>query len=256
MIQPRRTLFVILALSVTVLVKSAQPSAQQADTNTAIRIAALSDLLPQEDVAALRTDDLEKERDKITSQIRAEVARFIESSVQPSETSEAAQKRLRFVLATQVPGFEYSDPPTARMANLRHGRALVVAYTVVRPPHFDSALISGFREDAGRFHLAATTGSDFDGYTMFTLDLPSPSRDLMWVLAGGREFTFNGSKFRFRLYSFDGDEFRTLWNPDDVFDATIRILPDGIALSHRVRERQETVTEQYQVTANGLFRVR
>jgi hypothetical protein len=43
---------------------------------------------------------------------------------------------------------------------------------------------------------------------MFTLDLPAPLHDELWLLAGGQAFTFNGAKFRFRVYSFDGLQFR------------------------------------------------
>ena len=237
------------------LAQNSASTTPQADEATATRIAVLTNVLLAQD-GNTGGVEWERERERVTSEIRAEVTRFIESSVSPSETPETAEARLRSVLATHVPGSEYSDPPTVRMADLQYGRSLVSAYIIVRPLHFDSALISGFKEDAGRFRLVANTGRDFEGYTLFTHKVSSPIRNQLWLLAGGRAFTFNGSKFRFRLYSFDGSDFTTVWSPDDVFNAELKLLPDGFAVTHYLRGTHETVTEQYQATANGLVRIR
>jgi hypothetical protein len=78
----------------------------------------------------------------------------------------------------------------------------------------------------------------------------------MWLLAGARAFTFNGSKSRFRVYRFDGERFETVWSPDDVLNATVQLSADGFVLTHYLREQQETVTEQYRAMLWGLLRVR
>ena len=248
-----RTAVVFLALSVGTSAQNAQRTSEQ---TAASRVAALSGLLDPDTGRSLTAAQWESEREKITSAIRAEVNNFVESSVQPSDKPAEIQARLRSVLAAHVPQLEYSDPPTARVADLRYGQSLVVAYTVVRPPHFDSTLIFGFREDAGRFRLVATAGADFDGYTMSTLELPSPYRGELWLLATGQAQTFNGARMRFRVYAFDGDGFRTSWSPDDVFGATVQITPQGFAITHSVREPPYKVTEEYTLTTNGPVRSR
>ena len=204
-------------------VQSAQRTVEQLERETAGQIAALRgglDRLDSDDGRRLTATQWADERERLTSETRTAANNFIESSVRPSEEAEAIEARLRSVLAAHVP--ERDDLPTARTADLRLGRSLVVVYTVVRPPHFDSGLISGFKEDAGRFRLQATAGADFDGYTMSTLDVPSPFKDELWLLAKGRVPTSNAARTRFRLYGFDGEAFRTIWSPDDMLGAAVR----------------------------------
>lgn len=250
------TSIVFLTLSVGASTQDAQRVAEQDERDVTSRIAALSRSLDPDNGRGLSASEWEADRERNTSAIRREVTNYIESVVQPSEPQAALQARLRSVLAAHVPAFEHSDLATARIADLRFGRSLVVTYTVVRPPHFDSALVFGFREEGERFRLTATAGADFDGYTMFTLEVPSPSPDVIWLLAGGQAQTFNGVRMRFRLYGFDGDEFSTVWSPEDVFDPTVRMMPRGFVITHLIREPPYSVTEEYMLTLNGLIRVR
>ena len=254
-----RTSVVFLALSVGASAQSAQRTVEQLERETAGQIAALRgglDRLDSDYGQSLTDTQWADERERLTSETRTAVNNFIESSIRPSEEVEAIQARLRSVLAAHVPDRE--DLPTARTADLRFGRSLVVVYTVVRWPHFDSGLISGYKEDAGRFQLQATAGSDFDDYTMSTLEVPSPFKDELWLLAKGQRHTFNGRLIRFRLYGFDGEGFRTIWSPDDMLSATVRTTPEGFAITHEIRQPRSRymVTEEYTLTLNGVVRIR
>ena len=120
----------------------------------------------------------------------------------------------------------------------------------------DSGMIYGFREVGGHFELAATTGTEFDGYSLFTREMRSPVPGVFWLFAGGRAHTFNGSRFRFRLYEYDGNAFRVSWSPDDVFGATVQITPEGLTLTHEIRTPPYTITDEYTSTLSGLVRVR
>jgi len=240
---------VCFTLMGVILLKGTETSAQRGDAAVAQKIAELSSRLE-------RASANPKERDVASSEVREEVKNFVESSLKPADSQEAIQKRLRYVLQTQVPDFEFSDAPAIRVANLRNGRALVLTYSVVRPPHFDLPTITAFSAFGGQFRQSASLGNDFEGYTLFTHEIPSPSKDELWLLAGGKAFTFNGSKFRFRVYKFDGNDFETLLAPDDVFDASVQILPDGFSISHYVREQQSSVTDQYKALGTGLIKVR
>ena len=59
----------------------------------------------------------------------------------------------------------------------------------------------------------------------------------------------------FRLYTFDGATLDTIWAPDDMLSAKLRVA-DGFAITHLVHEDRSFTTEQYKATANGLVRVR
>ena len=77
----------------------------------------------------------------------------------------------------------------------------------------------------------------------------------MYLLAGGQAYGFNGAKFRFRLYTFDGGTFRTMWAPDDVFDAKVKVTPRGFALTYSERPMTDYVTTEYQTTLNGVVKI-
>lgn len=232
---------------------------EQATRTAATRITRLAQLLDPDNAlnAGVTFDD--QLRDRLTNEVRTEVSKYIVASVPSSSNQDSVQSKLRQLLATMKPDLEHGELPRARTGMLRYGRSLVTSYTIVRPPHFDSSLIFGFREDSGSFRAVATAGQEFDGYTMFTLDIPSPVDGEMWILAGGRAHTFNGlSKYRFRLYSFNGDVFRTIWDRDDVFNARVQLSPTGFAITNTdVSTRAWTeVTDEYQVSFNGVFKVK
>lgn len=235
----------------------ASPGAQDADKverNAAIQIARLAALLDPDNPAVVGSD--EDHREKLTAAIRAEVTTFIESSLPASSNQETVQERLRSVLATQKPSLEHGELPKARIATLQYGRSLVVSYTVVRPPHHDSSLIFGFNEDGGGFRKVATTGEDFDGYTLFSFDIASPMNGELWLLVGGRAHTFNGSMYRHRVYSFNGESFRTVWSGDDVLDAAVQVLPNGFSITHYDRRTWTKVSEEYVLSPNGVVKLK
>lgn len=244
-----RTLSVSLALTVALFLIGPGAVARQRDAAISQRIADLSSRLQKATTTS-------QERDDVAAAIRNEVRQFVESSLSPSTSSELLEQKLRSVLQTQVPDFEFSDPPTIRVSDVRYGRSVVVAYSVIRPPHFDSPTITGFSDTSGKFAQTASIGNDFEGHTLFTKVVPSASKDVLWLLAGGKAFTFNGSKFRFRLYAFDGARFETVWAPEDVLDATVQVLVDGFSITHYDREQRSSVIEQYRTTGNGFERVR
>src|SRR4030095_10641405 len=148
-------------------------------------------------------------------------------------TSSDVEGRLRAVLADHIPNPEFGDEAFARVKDLRGGRSLVVAYTVTRPPHHNLATIRGYRSVQGRFELVTATGGDFADFNMFKAEIPSPISDELWLLAWGQNHTSNGAVIRFRAYSFDGGTFKTLWSPEEFFDATVTVTDRGFLIEHR-----------------------
>jgi hypothetical protein len=145
---------VCAALAVGALLVDVRVAAQQRDRAVAAKIAALS--------ARLHEEPENEERDELAAAIRQEVATFVESDLSPSDPSELLQQRLRTLLRSQVPDFDSSDPPNVRVGNLRHGRSVIVAYSIVRPPHHDAATLTAFTDRGGRFarpHQLATSST-------------------------------------------------------------------------------------------------
>ena len=191
----------------------------------------------------------------MTARVRNEVSGYIEAGVAPSASTEQIEARLRAVLAAHKPDPESADQPFARVANLLFGRSLVIGYTIVRGPHHDLPVMAAFREEADRFRLVATSSDDFDGYGMFTAQLSSPNPAEMAVLAWGRARTFIGRRIRIRVYTFDGQTFRTVWNPDDLLDASVRALENGFVIDQDIRTPPWTQRDQYLLTLNGPIKV-
>lgn len=230
---------------------------QQDDNDVAGRVRVLSAELKLDSV----DDARERERlQRATALVREEIDRFIQTAISPTANSTTVQARLRGVLSAHVPNPDLADPPFARAVDLVSGRALVVAYTIVRPPHFDSATIRGYRRDIDRYEFADATGADFgddlDGFSLQLRELPSPQRAEAWCLAWGKSHTFNGSKVRVRVYAFDGEHFRTVWSPEDVYDAEVQVTARGFSIEHLVVDAtpRYTVHDDYSLTVDGPVR--
>jgi hypothetical protein len=247
----RFVLFVLVAgLPVAGMAQRAPPN-QPYENSVIERLRILSAQLGSRD-----NDPIDRQRHltELTDQFRGVVDDYIRNALRPREGSKSVQDRVRMLLADQRPHPDYADLPFAREAGLRAGHSLVVAYTIVRPPHFDLATIRGYRADGDRFDLIATTGDDFEDYSMFKVELPSPLPGEMWLLAWGQAHTFNGAKIRFRVHAFDGASFRTIWSPEDMLSAKINLTKTGFVIDHHVRQPPYDIRDEYVLTADGVFK--
>lgn len=244
------SLQIALVAGAIVIPAQAQLPSPAADTAAAERIGALS--------AALRFDaDVpgKVELDTLTDQVRSEVRRFVENTIAPATASATAESRLRSILVTHQPNPEYADLAYVRVADLLNGRSLVAAYTLVRGPHHNIATIDGFAQDGERFRLRGSAGGDFVGYNMFKSELQSPVFGELWLMAWGQAQTFNGTKVRFRIYAFDGSTFRTVWSPDDMFNATLSVTKDRFAIEHVPTSSTIQLRDEYALTVAGPVKV-
>jgi hypothetical protein len=194
--------------------------------------------------------------DSATKTVHQEIDRYVSMEFRAEHGSERSQARLRGLLSAHVPNAEYSDEPFVRVAQLRGGLSLVAAYTLVRGHHHDISTIRGFRMDGTRLRVVATAGGEFKGYGMFKAQIPSPIGGELWFLAWGQDLTFNGKKVRFRLYAFDGETFRTVWQPDDMYDATMTPTQNGFVVSHTMPGTREPLDDLFVITADGPVRQR
>jgi hypothetical protein len=207
-----------------------------------------------QDFRAIQGDT--KEVDPIHLRIRAEIDSYIRTAFDPGQTtSNDVEGHLRAMLADHVPNPEFGDEALARVKDLRRGRSLIVAYTITRPPHFDLATIRGYRALQGRFELVAVTAGDFRDFNMFKAEIPSPIPGELWLLVWGQNHTSNGPVIRFRAYSFDGGNFKTVWSPEDFFRAKVTVTDRGFLIEHFSPRRAPYPTkDEYVVTPMGPIR--
>jgi hypothetical protein len=171
-----------------------------------------------------------------------------EAAVRITETSQQIEDRLKTLLMRK-PEPDYGDLAFARVADLPTGRSLLVAYTIVRPPHHNLATVRGYRRTLAGFELVAVTARDFEGFNMFMKELRSPIPNQLWMLAWGQAHTANGKFVRCRVYAFDGKTFKTMWSPEEMFRADVRVWESGLAIDHYVRPND--IHDEYLITPNG-----
>jgi hypothetical protein len=237
----------IVSLSMFV---SAQPQSEaaQREQQLSARVGSLIDRLNYRDEDRADKDRYYDELDDVTRQINQGVDEYVRGVLTATDSTEQIEARLVKLLRRQ-PNPLYGDGVLARKADLRGGKSLLLAYTVVRPPHHDRATIRGYMETADGYQLRAQAGDDFDGFNMFKRELRSPLLGEIWLMAWGQSHTGNGKIVRFRMYAFDGDTFRTIWSPDDMFDAEVRFTDTGFAVDHYRRPLQ--IHDEYSLTPNG-----
>ena len=248
---------IVLAAAASGLLTPAPVASRQSGRATTFeaeaqaRIQELSARLRVREADAADSDRYQRVRDDATGQLLREVDDVVEAAANAGQEPAEIQTRLRTLLPEADP--ESSGPAVVRGEELRGGRALVAAFTIVRGAHDDLPTIRGYRSVARRFGLVATAGEDFDGFGMFAREVRSPTQGELWLLAWGPAHTFNGRKVRLRLYAFDGRSFATRWTPDDMFDVTVQILSSGFAVDHVVRGTVpwSNVRDEYVLTAKG-----
>ncbi len=168
---------------------------------------------------------------------------------------------LKILLSNYQGNPEYTGPAFAEQKDLLHGRSVIIAYSISRggPAINESAVtIRGYRNDKEKLVLSDTTGSEFDGYGMFTKMLPSPITGESWMIAWGPLHGFNGSKNRVRIYAFDGKNFRTIWSPADMMNVTVDVNSSGFSIKrldeeryYRLRKCPCMIQEDYAVSIQG-----
>ena len=225
-----------------------QSDATEREQDISARVGALVDRLNYRDDDPADRNRYYDQLETVTRELRERVDDYLAGVIKPSDESPQITARLNRLLRRQ-PNPNYGDAPFATKADLRAGKSLLLAYTIVRPPHHDVATIRGYVETADGYRLAAVTGDDFDGYHMFKRELRSPLLGEAWLMAWGQSLTGNGKIVRFRLYAFDGESFRTLWSPDDMFNAEIRFTDAGFSIDHDRRPLE--IHDEYSLTPNG-----
>lgn len=147
---------------------------------------------------------------------------------------------LKELLADHDQMAEDVGPPFVWIGESKSGKAAVIGFLLFRggadgdPVH----TLAGYRNAGGRLQRVASAGTEMKDFTFFVREVPSPVPGEVYLLVWGKRLLFNGTLIRFRLYSFDGDNFQVLWEPEEMLDATVSFGQNGFAIEHTNPERR------------------
>jgi hypothetical protein len=212
--------------------------------------AELSDRVGHEMVAA---------RNVVTSQIHAEVDAFIVRTVDTRHTDldrSVVTQGLRGVLPTTGDG-----PCSAFLVNSPKHRSLVVAYDLYRysnaVPDSTSVTLRAYNETPRGIELADETGEDMNGFGSVTVtELHSPVMGQLFLLLSGYATGANGPNNRMRIYAYDGEKFRPIWMPENVWGQfNIRVTDNGFTVEGDYYREDRKRSDGYYVDAGGVTSV-
>lgn len=173
--------------------------------------------------------DMQTAMDVVLSQIQAEVDGFV---LHTADTSVPDLNK-----AVVARGLEQILPNSGQwraVFQLNSGarRSLVVVYALLSGHvNGSSVTLRAYKEVPGDIRrsggssttltLADTTGRDMNGYlgpSITELHPTTPSvPGKLFLLLSGVAMGANGPNTRMRLYRFDGDQFKTIWMPENVW---------------------------------------
>jgi len=245
----RKASFLPTVLGVLLLLRGAA-AAQAPDTKAFLRrqISEVSQRLRFSD--ANGAEQYKNVKQQLTAQIQTIVDQYLTQGVDANKSDDKdIEKSLKELMGDEhdADDPEHYAPPFAQIGNVRGDRFLVVGYKLMRGGGAvnDSATsIRGYRVQNGHFEFIAATGQDFDGYGFFLKPLPSPPNE-SWFLSWGALSGFNGNRTRVRVYAFDGTSFRTVWDPADLYNVTVKLTKEGFALIHLDEDRYKRMLPPY-----------
>jgi hypothetical protein len=192
-------------------------------------------------------------RNDLMGSIHRAIDRLVEG-LADHRTATQLEADLLTALRDDVPEPEYGDPPSARVINVSSGSSLLVTFNVGGPRHDSVPSVRAYTKGAdAKYRLIATTGDEFERFTVRSRLLRSPLPTEGWLLVWGRAQSFNGTLIRFRLYSFAGEAFRMIWAPEDMLNAEIAIRDNGFEIKHLLKDRLpwQFVRDDYLLTGDG-----
>jgi len=206
------------------------------------------------------------EYEKITNQLRALLNNAITASLRRGADADIVRKAVAdvqgdFVLSSWGP--DTNNVPFAETFELAGKAGVAVAFGILRGgeaiPDTLPVLQFYVKEPEG-WVLRSEVDSDFRGRTFSVARLESPSLLETWWLAWGQTIGDTGARRKVRLYSFDGDTVKTLWQRDGLEAARVRVAEDKKTIILDYYQRQGSpeaprpplhIREEWVVTLEG-----
>ena len=192
--------------------------------------------------------------DALAARIHREVDDFVAQTLTPADLNRGVvERRLQQVLSSVL-----LEQPKVSVSQ-QNGRRLAIAYVLSKVgfmgPGGTSVALRMYVERNGHLLLADATGSDFDGYVDLSVtELRSPTPRETWILLSGRLTGANGPNTRMRLYAYNGQGFRTVWMPENVWGVFSVTVGDGSFTVKGDYYRGGRRNERYAIGEDGVYR--
>ena len=156
---------------------------------------------------------------------------------------------------------ELTDKPFASFFKLNGMRSLAVSYVILQggdaiastQPYLE---FYDFVNGAWQIKAEASTVSNFQGRTFCVSPLASGISGEAWFVAWGFTIGNPGTPVNVRLYGFDGNTVRTVWQRDDLTGGEVTVAKDSVTLEYdreyKSPDPNNHVQEVLHVTPNGL----
>lgn len=215
---------------------------------------------------------VEKWPDKVvyeeaTTKLRELTVERIKEALLRSDDPDSVRQAIRDTQGKFVLDAELTNTPFAE--EFRHFSApgLAVAFVVLRGGIAipDTLPVLQFHaKTAGEWKLKAEADADFHGCSFFVSSLDSPVAGQSWWLAWGQTIGDTGARRKVRLFSFDGENVKTLWMRDNLEAGNVSVGKDRrtIVIQYFRKEGAterpvpaSRIREEWSVTPNGLEQI-
>jgi hypothetical protein len=199
-------------------------------------------------------------KDQVTQTLLSEIDGYIGESFDPrSATAEQVQKGVDAFLGYREGGLFNN---IVFLADLPDGHFLIIGIEIWRGGSVngeDAISFRAYANSGGKFvHVASVNDLTDSGVaSLFAKALPTPPvAGQFWFIAWADVPPLAPFKVAMRLYAFDGKDFRTAWNPENVIASSV---PDAVQTAsggfivNRMPDFQSQLIlhEQYSVSADG-----
>jgi hypothetical protein len=199
--------------------------------------------------------------DVVMAQIHAEVEGFV---LRTADTQQADLNK-----GSVAQGLEQILPKsglTRAVFVLKSGnrRSLIVVYALLRGRTIGSSVaIRAYNETAIEnspsglprtgLRLADVAGEDMNGYAGLELtELHPPVAGKLFLLLSGEAMGANGPNTRMRIYRYDGEKFRPIWMPENIWgDFHVSVTVDGFNVEGEYYRLDKKRRDGYVLYENG-----
>ncbi len=207
-----------------------------------------------------------EEYEKTTTQVRTLVAERLKAVLARSDDPADVRKAVRdvqgkFDLSSWGP--QTTNVPFAERFQVHGQPGLAVAFVILRggtaiPDTLP--VLRFYTKQFGEWKLRAEIDTDLHscGYIVSSLDSPVP--DETWWLAWGQMMGDNGARRKVRLYAFDGETVKTVWQRDELRAGSISVAKDRKAVVLEYYRKEGTpeqpkpdlrIREEWYLTPDG-----
>lgn len=122
-------------------------------------------------------------------------------------------------------------------------------------PDGSSVTIRAYTPARTRFRRKAVADNDMAGYAVHTVvQLPSPTKDELFLLLSGGMMGANGPNTRMRTHAYARTRFRTVWMPGNIWgNFTIHPTKHGFRIKGDYYQTNKRRNDHYSLTEDAVY---